>query len=401
MRFENTFIPYGAYWSTPFTKWQGSLSNSHALDLAAQATRTAFEQKKIDAKALDGIVLGMTVPQKSTLYGAPWLAAMVGAEGITGTMVAQACATGARALATAASEIDAGGSESMLAITADRCSNGPHIYYPNPAGPGGTGTKEDWVMDSFGNDPWARNSMLQTAENVAQEAGITREQQDALTVRRYEQYEQALADDRAFQKRYMLTPFEVKDARGRKVIANVETDEGVFATTSEGLAKLRPVMPEGTVTFGSQTHPADGNSGVVLTTKEKAASMATDKNISVQLLSYGQGRTDKGFMAKATVPAAQNALKAAGLSIGDMKAVKTHNPFAVNDLYFAKEMGIDAEGFNNYGSSLIFGHPQGPTGMRLVVELIEELAINGGGHGLFVGCAAGDTAAGVVVKVDA
>ncbi|MEE8412120.1 MAG: thiolase family protein, partial [Acidobacteriota bacterium] len=74
-------------------------------------------------------------------------------------------------------------------------------------------------------------------------------------------------------------------------------------------------------------------------------------------------------------------------------------PFAVNDLYLAKELGLDANDFNNFGSSLIFGHPQGPTGMRLVIELIEELAQTGGGHGLFVGCAAGDTAAGVVVKV--
>jgi len=401
MRFEKSYIPYGAYWSTPFTKWQGSLANSHALSLAAQAAKTALAEKKISPESFDGIVLGTTVPQKSALYGAPWLAAMVGAEGISGTMVSQACATGARSLASAAGEIDCDGSAAMLAITADRCSNGPHIYYPNPMGPGGTGQKEDWVMDSFGNDPWARNSMLQTAENVAKEAGFSREEQDALTVVRYEQYAKALADDRAFQKRYMLTPFNVMDARGRKQIASVETDEGVFATNAEGLAKLRPVMPEGTVTFGSQTHPADGNCGMVLATKEKAAEMATDKGVTVQLVSYGQGRTDKGYMAKATVPAANAALKSAGIGIGDVKVIKTHNPFAVNDLYFAKEMGIDAESFNDYGSSLIFGHPQGPTGMRLVIELIEQLAMAGGGYGLFVGCAAGDTAAGVVVKVDA
>ena len=79
--------------------------------------------------------------------------------------------------------------------------------------------------------------------------------------------------------------------------------------------------------------------------------------------------------------------------------IKTHNPFAVNDIYLARELGLKIEEFNNYGSSLIFGHPQGPTGTRLIVEMIEELAIKGGGHGLFVGCAAGDTAAAVVVKV--
>ena len=70
-----------------------------------------------------------------------------------------------------------------------------------------------------------------------------------------------------------------------------------------------------------------------------------------------------------------------------------------NDVYLAKALDLRIDGFNNYGSSLVFGHPQGPTGMRLVIELIEELHILGGGHGLFVGCAAGDTAAAVVVKV--
>ena len=97
--------------------------------------------------------------------------------------------------------------------------------------------------------------------------------------------------------------------------------------------------------------------------------------------------------------AARAALADAGLSIGQMKAIKTHNPFAVNDVYFAREMGVALDAFNRYGSSLVFGHPQGPTGTRLVIELIEELVLLGGGPGLFVGCAAGDTAAAIVVDV--
>jgi acetyl-CoA acetyltransferase len=87
------------------------------------------------------------------------------------------------------------------------------------------------------------------------------------------------------------------------------------------------------------------------------------------------------------------------MSIGDMKAIKTHNPFAVNDVYMAKEMNLDMRTFNNYGSPLVYGHPQGPTAGRCVIELIEELAILGGGVGLFTGCAAGDTGAALVIKV--
>ena len=77
-------------------------------------------------------------------------------------------------------------------------------------------------------------------------------------------------------------------------------------------------------------------------------------------------------MAKAVVPAARDALKNAGVSLDDVKVIKTHNPFAVNDVYMAREMGLDAASFNNYGSSLIYGHPQGPTGLRLIAELRDE-----------------------------
>ena len=104
-------------------------------------------------------------------------------------------------------------------------------------------------------------------------------------------------------------------------------------------------------------------------------------------------------MPHAPVPAAQKALDMAGLTIADIDAVKTHNPFAVNDVVFARETGFDVNRMNNYGCSLIFGHPNGPTGMRLVIELIEELVQRGGGRGLFTGCAAGDTGMAVVVEV--
>ena len=86
--------------------------------------------------------------------------------------------------------------------------------------------------------------------------------------------------------------------------------------------------------------------------------------------------------------------------MSDLAAVKTHNPFSVNDIIMEKEMGIDDKIFNNYGSSLIWGHPQGPTVTRLAIELIEELVPKGGGYGLVAGCAAGDTGAALVFKVN-
>lgn len=399
MRFEKVYVPYGGYWSTPFAKWQGSLAHLHAVKYAAEVAKRALEQRKVAGSEIDTVVLGSTVPQKHVLYGGPWLAAMLGAEAATGPMVAQACATGARVLLTAAQEIELDGERTVLTVTADRCSNGPHVYYPNPTGPGGTGDKEDWVLDNFAFDPWAKNSMLQTAENVAAEAKISRQEQDEVALLRFRQYQDALADDRAFQKRYMVLPLPVPDASGRKVMATLETDEGIFPTTEDGLAKLKPVLPEGSVTFGSQTHPADGNCGMLVASRERAAALSRDPRVTVRVLAYGEARVKKGYMAMATVPAGRAALAAAGLTVGQLAAIKTHNPFAVNDVYFAREMGVKAEDFNRFGSSLVFGHPQGPTGTRLVMELIEELAMRGGGHGLFVGCAAGDSAAAIVLQV--
>jgi len=397
--FNKVYIPYGGYWSTPFARWQGSYANLNAIPFAADVTRRALDERKISPAVFDALFLGTTVPQKHSFYGAPWLAGLIGAVGITGPTIGQACATGARVVASASSEVEAGADRCILAITCDRCSNGPHLLYPNPLGPGGKGDAEDWVWDSFGFDPFAKNSMLQTAENVAKEAGITTAEQNEIMLLRYNQYQDALKDDAAFHKRYMVTPLEVKDASGRKVVATVKDDEGIFPTTAEGLARLKPVMDGGTVTYGGQTFPADGNSGMIVTTREKAHELSRDPHLEIQMLTYGQGRAKKGYMAQAIVPASRQALDLAGLSIGDVKVIKTHNPFAVNDVYFGREMGVSKEAVNNYGSSLIWGHPQGPTGMRLVIELIEELVLRGGGYGLFVGCAAGDSAAAVVLKV--
>jgi len=400
MAFKDAYIPYGGYWSTPFCRWQGSFQNQHAIRFAAQMGKRFLNEKNLSPRSFDEIILGTTIPQLSVFYGGPWLAGMMGAEQATGPMIGQACATGVKCVELAAQSIETKVHENILTVCTDRCSNGPHLVYPNPQAPGGTVDKESWVLDNFSNDPFARNAMIGTAENVAREAGISKEEQDELTVIRYNQYLDALANEREFQKRYMLAPIEVKDKRGRKVLATVDGDEGVFPTTIEGLAKLRPVKPDGTVSFGTQTYPADGNCGIIVATREKAEEMSTDKNIQIKVVSYGQGRAEKGYMAKAIVPAARMALTQAGISMDEIKAIKTHTPFAVNDVYFCREMGIDWKNMNNYGCSLIYGHPQGPTGARLIMELIEELVLLGGGYGLFDGCAAGDTAAAMVLKVD-
>lgn len=400
MQFSDVWVPYGAYWSSPFTAWQGSFAVLPPIPFAAELTKRALAERNIAPAQLDGLCFGTTIPSKHALYGAPWFAGLAGLEHLSGPTINQACATSVRCIVEAAQELHAGSGAAWLAASADRTSNGPHIYYPDPTGPGGTGSAEDWVMDSFGRDPWAGNSMLQTAENVAREAGITREAQEELTLLRYAQYARALADDGAFHSKFMLRPVEVKDARGKKVLKTVMGDEGIFPTTKDGLAGLRPVLPDGTVTFGAQTHPADGSAAIVLvSSRDRARAMSRAAGIDVQVLSYGQARVKKGFMPMATVPAARQALERAGLTPRDLASITSHNPFAVNDVYVSRELPFDPEKMNRHGSSLVWGHPQGPTGMRAIIELIEDLVAQGGGYGLFTGCAAGDSAAALTIKV--
>jgi acetyl-CoA acetyltransferase len=265
---------------------------------------------------------------------------------------------------------------------------------------GGVGESEDWVWDSFIRDPYAGNSMLQTAENVAREMGIERAAQEETALLRYQQYEEALENNSAFHKRFMITPMEIKDSSGRKVIHTVTHDEGVVPVTVEGLSKLKPGVEGGTVTFGTQTHPADGNAGILLADSDRAAELSRNPEIKIRILSFGEARTRKGFMPLANIPASKQAMARAGITMKDLKAIKTHNPFAVNDVCFAWEMGINVSHMNRFGSSLVWGHPQAPTGARLIIELVEELVLEGGGYGLFTGCAAGDSAMAMVVRVD-
>ncbi len=395
---NNAYIPYGIYWSTPFAKWQGSIAHLNSVRLAAVCGTKALQARGFPMPEIDLGVLGITNPQHGSFYGLPWLTGMMGLESVPGPTVQQACATSARVLQMAAQEIAAGSAQCALVVTADRCSNGPIVYYPDPTAPGGTGHTERWVLDNFSHDPHAGNAMVDTAENVAARFGIGAAEQGELTLMRFAQYQQALADDRAFQRRYMIE-VPVTDSAFRRQSATLAADEGIFPTTAEGLSRLKPVKPGGTVTFGTQTHPADGNAGVIVTTRERARSVSTDQSIEIELLGFGQARVDKGHMPAAVAPAAKRALQAAGLGIDRVDAVKTHNPFAVNDLAFSRQTGFALEKMNNFGCSLIWGHPQAPTGLRSILELIEELVSRGGGVGLFSGCAAGDTGMAVVLRV--
>jgi acetyl-CoA acetyltransferase len=395
MKFERAALSAAHLWSSPFVRWQGSLADVSSLDLATAVTGDALAARGFDAGRIEQIVLGTTIPQQGAFYAAPWIAARLGMAGVGGPHIAQACATSVACIVAAATAVEVERGRTSLVVTADRTSNGPVLMYPRSRAMGGSPAIETWVLDNFAADPWTGTAMVATAEAVAREGGMSREAIDDVTLLRYRQYERALADDRAFQRR-TLQPIAIGEGKRRLVVA---TDEGIHASDADGLRALKPVQEGGVVTFGSQTHPADGAAGCVVLDDEGARALAGGAGV-VRLLAAGFARAEKARMPKAATTAAQNALRAAGLRWDDVAIVNTHNPFAVNDLWFAQQTGFALERMNPFGCSLVYGHPQGPTGMRGIVELVEALRLQGGGVGVFTGCAAGDTGAALVLRVD-
>ena len=397
--YTKAYIPYGGYYSSPFCRWQMSMQHDNACLLGPKTARRWFlEKKSLDPTIIDYLYFGTTVAQHYWFHSHQMAGAILtdNQKFVPGLFIHQACSTSTTILNLIAKDLELGVYTVGYGLMTDRCSNGPHTTWADPLGPGGQPDREDWNMDNFGGPPILRVAMAETAENVAKEIGLTKEECDAVVLRRYEQYQDALKDDRAFQKRYIFAPLCTVDKKRTKL---VEKDEGWTKTTAEGLAALKPFRPGAAHSFGAQTFPADGNCGIIVTTRDRAKELSTNPSIEIQIISYGFARVKPAFMPAAPVPAAQMALDIAGLKASDIKAVKTHNPFAANDLNLARKLGFDVMEMDNYGCSLIYGHPQGPTAGRAIIEMIEELTILGGGYGLFAGCAAGDTAAALIVKV--
>jgi acetyl-CoA acetyltransferase len=398
--FDKVEIPYRGYWSTPFAKWQGVFAGLHSIRFAADVAKAELKRRSIEPQSFDHAVLGVTIPQWRGFWGAPWLMSMIGNDKVTGPTVAQACQTGPRSLIAAAMEVGSGQATSALVVTCDRMSNGAFVTYPGDGGWGGLPKMESWTIDNFLEAPDLGHPVVQTAENVASRWQISREEQHDVVLRRYEQYQDALAGNCAFQRRYMTLPFEVPDAKFSKVAGMIDGDAGVNRTSRDALNRLMPAAENGTVTYASQTHPADGNAALIVATAGRAREMTADVKLRIRIRGFGQARAEPALMPAAPIPAARIALERAGIGLQQLTAVKSHNPFIVNDIVFARETGYPVEQMNNFGSSLVFGHPQGPTGTRLIIELIEELIVRGGGLGLYHGCAAGDAAFAVVIEVD-
>ena len=385
-------IPYGTWGSSYFPAWQTSpLAEVNIGQFAGEAMGRILGLRKVPQNRLEYLVIGSTIPWHWKFWTAPLVASCMGTR-IPGFHVEQACATGLQAVVVAAAEVEMGANDVVGVLTFDRTSDSPVGVFPERRSYERTQALGD-VWDNFGFDPATGNAMIATAGLAARKYKIDRREVDEITLCRYEQYFNA--KDSGFLDR-VLVPLEVLNLQGRSM-GVVDDDLGVRRVSAGGLRAMREL--DTCVTAGSQTHASDGMACLLVATPEKARELSPRPEIEISLVAKAEVRTSPSLMPEAPALAVAKLLDRTGLRMSDMAVVKNHNPFAVNDAIFSKILGHDWHEMNTTGCSLVWGHPQGPTLTRSLIEGLEEAVSLGGGHVLLFGCAAGDVGIAAIFEV--
>jgi acetyl-CoA acetyltransferase len=390
--YPNARIPYGTWGSSYFPAWQTSaLAEVNIGQFAGESMGRIMGLRKVPKSELDYLIIGSTIPWHWKFWNAPLVASCMGHR-IPGYHMEQACATGLQAALLAGAEVDSGASDVVGVLTFDRTSDSPVGVFPERRAHERTQAIAD-VWDNFGFDPATGNAMITAAGITARKYKCDRAETDDVAFLRYEQY--FGAKESGFLDR-VLVPLDVLNVQGRP-LGRIDGDYGVRKLTLAGLRAMREL--DTCVTGGGQTHASDGMSTLLVTTKGKAKELSSRPEIDIQFVAKTETRTHPSLMPEAPAFAVQKLLERTGLTMADMAVVKNHNPFAVNDVIFSKLLDYDWRKMNNTGCPLVWGHPQGPTLTRVLIEALEEAVELGGGHVLVFGCAAGDVGIAALFKV--
>ena len=385
-------IPYGTWGSSFFPAWQTSpLAEVNIGQFAGEAMSRILGLRGVPQRRLEYLVIGSTIPWHWKFWTAPLVASCMGAR-IPGFHVEQACATGLQAVVAAAAEVEGGANDVVGVLTFDRTSDSPVGVFPERRSYERTQALGD-VWDNFGFDPATGKAMIASAGLAARKHKIDRREVDEITLCRYEQYFNA--KDSGFLDR-VLVPLEVLNLQGRSM-GTIDDDTGVRRVSAGGLRAMREL--DTCVTAGSQTHASDGMACLLVTSPDIARELSPRPEIEISLVAKTEVRAAPSLMPEAPALAVAKLLDRTGLRMDDMAVVKNHNPFAVNDAIFSKIFGHDWREMNTTGCSLVWGHPQGPTLTRSLIEGLEEAVSLGGGSVLLFGCAAGDVGIAAVFQV--
>ncbi len=401
--YPNAYIPYGTWGGSWFPAWHTSaLAEVDIGRFAADALPFILSKKNVQISQLDYLISGSTIPWLFKFWNSPYLSHSFGHR-LPGFHLEQACATGLQVILKANAHVHSGSHDVVGVLAFDKTSNSPAGVFPNQGTYRRTEVISD-IWDNFGYDPstgqsgfnqaTGETSMIACAGRAARMYKLDFNEVAEVSFLRYKQYFEA-KDSGLLNK--ILFPMKVLDVRGQE-LGMVDDDYGIRRyTTIDQMLSERQL--DTCVAAGGQTHASDGMFTMLVTTEEKARELSAEPEISIQLIGSSEFRSQAGFMPDSPGFAVQKLLQRTGLTMDQMAAVYNHNPFAVNDVIFAKLFDYDWHKMNDTGCPLVYGHPQGPTLVRVTVEALEQAVRLGGGYVLIFGCAAGDVGIAAIFKV--
>jgi acetyl-CoA C-acetyltransferase len=362
----------------------GAFQNFPASDLAAAVIKAAVERAGVKPEQVDQVILGCVGQVMEDAYVSRHAAIKAGLPiEVPAYTVNRICGSGLEAINTAARWIECGDAEVIVAGGVENMTMMP--YYVRSGRYGyrlGHGQLEDGVQHLLG-DPFSKEHMGITAENLAEKFGVSREVQDEFALR---SQQRAVAAMEAGKFKDEIVPIEVKVGRETRVI---DTDEHPRAdTTAEALAKLRPAFKEGgVVTAGNASGINDGAAAVVVTSRRKADELGLRPRL--RLVARAEAGVEPSIMGSGPIPAVRKVLKKAGMDLNQMDVVELNEAFASVAAACSQALGMDVERTNPNGGAIALGHPVGATGAILTVKLMYELERRQARYGLVTLCIGG------------
>ncbi|HZG49023.1 MAG TPA: thiolase family protein [Thermoleophilaceae bacterium] len=374
---------------TPIGRYAGVLSGVRPDDLAAHVIRAAVVRGQLEPARVDEVYMGATNGAGEDNRNVARMAALLAGlpVEVPGVTVNRLCASGLEAVVQGSRQIRLGEAELVLAGGVESMSRAPLVMpKPEHGYPRGNVELADTTIGwRFVNPRMAERhsteSMGETAENVAERYGVSREDQDAFAL---ESHRRAVAATEAGRFDDEIVTVEVPQPKGEPL--TVHTDEGPRPdTTLERLAGLRPVFREGgSVTAGNSSQLNDGAACVTLTSGERARELGLEP--LARIVSSGAAGVHPGYMGVGPVPATRKALARAGLEPSDIDLVELNEAFAAQVVASMRELGLDHERLNVNGGAIAIGHPLGCSGARLIGTLAHELRRRGARYGLATMC---------------
>ncbi|MFD0704261.1 acetyl-CoA C-acetyltransferase [Alloscardovia venturai] len=380
---------------TPIGKFGGSLSSLTAVQLGTCAAKAAIERAGISPDTIDQAIFGNVLQANSGQNVARQIALKSGmATGSTAMTINEVCGSGLKAARLGQAAIVMGDADIVLVGGTESMSNAPH-YLPKLRDGFRYGNTEmvDAIYRDGLSDAFTSEAMGQTAENVAQRFGISREMQDRFAL---ESHHKAVAAMSAGAFDEEIVSVAIRTRKGDTI---VDKDEAPRADTSlEKLAALRPAfMDDGTVTAGNASSINDGASALILMSKDRAK----EQGISylAEIKGYCEGGIDPDFMGYAPKHVIEKLMKATGSSLNDMDLVEVNEAFAAQSVAVAQQLKLDESKLNVNGGALALGHPLGCSGARILTTLIHALRARHAHDGVAALCVGGGIGVAMQVEV--